>query len=124
MEPNYLVLDLGLQYVTVTATALVGIYTWWTNRGKATEAAINTVQEASDRQIEQLAGDLHQANQRIVNCEHEVRERLKTSDLSQLYDRLSDLNREMGELKSELQANRHQVGLLQEYLMNGNAIRL
>ena len=116
MDPTPETLNVGLNYVTAVCTALIGVYTWWTSRGKATEDAIKEVRAASEREADQMREDQHRLAV-VTRVEHSVGERLKVNDLGELYEKMSELNREMGEINSKLGANIHQITLLQEYLM-------
>lgn len=114
---NYEAWDFLLALANAAGVMLVGIYTWWMNRDKATADAIEGVRNAMDNQTEQLRGELRVIETRVSESEHEIGTRLRLQDLAALYDALNRMNREMGELNAELKASRSQLQIHQEFLM-------
>jgi chromosome segregation ATPase len=100
------------------------IYTWWSNRDKATGDAISSVRRELKEEIDELNDNVHTAVARIAELEHDVKERLKLSDLSGLYEHINLLSREIGGLTAELQATRRQLDIHSEYLLRQGSIGL
>ena len=118
MQPNFEAWDFVLALANAAGVMVVGVYTWWTNRDKATADAIEGLRNAMDNQTEEIRLELTAIERRVNKSEHEIGTRLKLQDLGDLYELMNRMNREMGELNAELKANRAQLQLHQEYLMS------
>lgn len=117
---NYETWDFLLALANAVGVALVGLYTWWANRDKATSDAIERVRQSLDDTSDQLRIEIRAIESRVSESEHDIGTRLKLGDLGDLYDTLNRLNREMGELSGALKANSAQLQMHQEFLMKIN----
>jgi hypothetical protein len=118
---NFEAWDFVLALANAVGVALVGFYTWWANRDKATSDAIERVRTSLDDTSDQLQVELRAIGARVSEVEHDIGNRLKLQDLGDLYEALNKINREMGELSAELRANRNQLQMHQEFLMKTGA---
>ena len=125
MSHDYEALKFYLQLANALGVTLIGIYTWWSNRDKATEAAIRAVREDLGRRLDEVVDNVHTATARVAEVEHDVNERLKLSDLADLYQGMNTLGREMGAMTAELKAVSRQMAIHSEYLLrNGGGLGL
>jgi len=125
MSPDYEALKFYLALLNAVGVAAVGVYTWWTNRDRATQAAIAAVREELTKRLDTVADKVHTAVARVADVEHDVQERLKLADLSDLYQGINKLGREMGELTSELKAMSRQLTQHSDVLLrNGGMMGL
>lgn len=125
MSPDYEALKFYLALLNAIGVAAVGIYTWWANRDRATQAAIGAVREEMAKRLDSVADKVHTAVARVADVEHDVQERLKLADLSDLYQGINKLGREMGELTSELKAMSRQLTQHSDVLLrNGGMMSL
>lgn len=125
MSPDYEALKFYLSLLNVLGVLVVGIYTWWTNRDRATQAAIAAVREELSERLDIVVDRVHTAVARVAEVEHDVSERLKLSDLADLYQGMNTLGREMGAMTAELKAVSRQMAIHSEYLLrNGGGLGL
>lgn len=125
MSPDYEALKFYLSLLNVLGVLVVGIYTWWTNRDRATQAAIAAVREELTKRLDVVVDQVHTAVARVAEVEHDVSERLKLSDLADLYQGLNNLGREMGAMTAELKSVTRQMTIHSEFLLrNGGVIGL
>lgn len=118
MHLDYNALQFWLSAINTAGLILIGLYTWWTNRDRATTDAIAAVASEGHELASVIRGDLAAQERRIVDVEHEVRDRLRSEDLRELYQRINEINREMGEFSAALKATTEQARLHQEFLLN------
>lgn len=117
MQPNFEAWDFLLALCNAAGVMVVGVYTWWTNRDKATADAIEGLRSALENQTDELRGEIRIIEARVSSTEHDVGERLRLNDLSDLYDAINRLNREMGEVHAGVKAISAQIHMQQEFLM-------
>lgn len=118
MDIDYNALQFWLSLANTVGLVAIGIYTWWANRNKATAEAIAAARAAAESQIAALTQRLSGNEVRLLNVEHEVRDRLRSEDLHDLYNRINEINREMGEFSANLRAANEQLRLHQEFLLH------
>lgn len=125
MSPDYEALKFYLALLNVLGVVAVGVYTWWSNRDRATQAAIATVREELTKRLDTVVDQVHTAVARVAEVEHDVQERLKLADLSDLYQGMNQMGREMGALTSELKAMSRQLTQHSDVLLrNGGLVGL
>lgn len=117
MSADIPTLDFALKLLNFFGLVAIGVYTWWTNRDRATAAAIEGVRAAAQKAVTHQRNQLHHLEQRISKCEHEIEQRLRLQDLEDLWTHVTKLNRELGELSSRLTVFNTQLQQHQEFLM-------
>lgn len=107
MTLDYNALQFWLGLVNLLGVVVIGIYTWWAGRDRATASAIAAVNQR-----------VEQNEREIYRLDLQVKDSLRLKDLSDLYESVSDINREMGAFSANLKAANDQLRLHQEFLMS------
>ncbi len=117
-------LDLALKVVNLIGVVAVGVYTWWTNRDRATAAAIQSARAEAkalcvdlDKALTEERRARHELEMRAMRLEQEMEHRLRLQDLEDLWTNMSKVNRELGEMSARLTTFNTQLQLHQEFLM-------
>lgn len=98
-----LVLDIA-QFMG-TATAFFAA--WWVRKTSANKSAINELNQrvqTIDRDVERLSGQLNNTPTH--------------ADIGKVYDRLNEVAQTMSQLTGQLHGLSHQLGMINEYLLN------
>lgn len=99
-DVNWTALQFGLSLVQLVGLVMVGVYTWWVNRGKAAKAAI----ESLERRVSRLEDDLRHQPSR--------------GEVQGLSDRISELHSDLQELLGSFRGVQRAVDLMHQHLLD------
>lgn len=114
---DYEAMRFWLMVLNTVGVAGLTVYTWWVNRNRATADAIELVKRANEKKVHGLEVRVQHAEQQLATQGQQLAQRLTLHDLSDLYEGLKTMNREIGENAAKLAAVANQLQLHQEYLM-------
>ena len=100
----------ALDVVVIVVVALNTVYTWWTSRTRATQAAIDRVD-----------GHLGEQVRRIDRLEVRVDDAPDHDDLAALHEKLNDVGGSLRALNGEMGGIRRAVDLIHRHLMRDDA---
>lgn len=89
-----------LDIVWKVGLVVVGVYTWWSNRDKATKAAIDRVEK------------------RVIRVEEDMRHQPTRAELQQLGVRIGDLHADLQELVGSFRGVQRAVDLMHQHLLD------
>lgn len=118
MPIDYTAAKFWMDVAQIVATFAIGIYVWWTGRTRATYAAIREVDKKQSGRHDQLETRLDRHSDRLLVLEKDIKALPTESHISDLYSKMNALNREMGELASQLESTSGLIRMHSEYLMN------
>lgn len=98
MDEARLLLDL----VWKVGLVLVGAYTWWSNRDKATKAAIDRVEK------------------RVIRVEEDMRHQPSRAEMHELNVRIGALHADLQELVGSFRGVQRAVDLMHQHLLDRN----
>lgn len=141
---NYEALDLGLKFLNLAGTVVVGIYVWLSNRNRVTNERITELQRGTNDTINKLR---HETTARIENMDDAIESRLDQhgnqlaqlethrenapghGDLKRLHERIDEFASGIARLEgnfigsiqgvnAQLAGVQRTVDLLNDYLLN------
>jgi hypothetical protein len=93
--------------------ALLGIYTWFSNRHRVTNKRIESLETSVDERIDGQS-------ERIIRIEERLSHLPGQADLGELHEKVNELSTSTGEVRGEIRAIHRTVSMINEHLMRAN----
>ena len=108
-----LVLDL----VQVIGLGIVSLYTWWTNRQRATKEAIAAVEEKHDTDNKAIEARIQAHNDRLLSMEQQIAHLPDNDKLGEVHYRIDQVGQGVKGLEGQMKQMNHTLQLIQGYLL-------
>ena len=118
MKIDYTAAKFWMDLFQIVGIVMLGIYTWWQGKNRATQSAIDRVDERLGDEKIAISQQLMTHSDRLFLIEKRIESLPQDRHISELHTRINSLNREMGELGSTLEATNALLKIHQEYLMS------
>lgn len=99
--------------------AVIGIYSWFVNRTKATKNAIEQVREENSKSIRELQNGMHELAGKIDLQEKEISHLPSHDHLSELHEKVNTVNSTLNNVTGEMKGINRNLSLILESLMKG-----
>lgn len=99
--------------------AVIGIYSWFVNRTKATKNAIEQVREENSNSIHDLQKAMHDLSGKIALLDKEISHLPGHDHLSELHEKVNAVNSALENVTGEMKSINRNLSLILESLLQG-----
>jgi len=114
---DYAALKFWLSAAEAIIVTALFIYTWWTNRQRATKAAIRRVEENVASEIKIVNARLGEHNDRLLSIERELQHLPNTKDIHEVHYRVDQVGQGVSNLEGQMTQINTTLHLIQQHLM-------
>lgn len=107
MIANWDAAKFWMDFVNLALVVVLGIYTWFINKGKAASAEV----KKAEQQRSALASRMDIIEERI---EHLPNDR----DIERIHERIDEVSNQLGKISGSMEASNRQLTLISEHLIN------
>lgn len=135
-SPDISLIDLGLKFLNLGVTLVVGVYVWISNRNRVTNERITLleaktssdlakVRDTATLGIQEMRSDVDDRldlnAQQLARLEEAGRHAMTRSDLGRIHQRIDEVSAEMREMKGKFAGASNTLDLIHKHLLQGKS---